>query len=231
MGHRFECEARIGPANVNPSDRHSRRCEPLSNEENYSKRFLNDPMFEIKNAKRSENHKTEKREQSVAPFHERDLGAQPPDCQSRSGKALVDLDNRRQSAPIWRGRSCSLFATAGESIPVAQRKRMKTAMPPCSRALRFTTSSTVIILAVDSAPAVRMSVYQRDRWGIRKSVISIRARDALCIRISPALTRPLPPANSSATPLLNKLLPLRAVIVSTYSGWSPMAASTAITIT
>lgn len=58
-------------------------------------------MFEIKDPERGKDQQTEKREESVAPFHERDLAAQSLGCQSRNGKPLVDLPNRRQSAPVW----------------------------------------------------------------------------------------------------------------------------------
>jgi hypothetical protein len=102
VGHRFERESRIGAAHVNAGHRDSRRREPFTDEQNDSEGFLHDPVLEVNDAEPAKNQQANKRQQTIAPLHSRDVATLFLDCQSRSRKALVDLWNHRQSAPYAR---------------------------------------------------------------------------------------------------------------------------------
>ena len=105
MWHSVQGQTRIGASEINTSQRNSFRCEPLPDNKNNPERLLDHPMLEIKNPQPSENSEAQKREQLIAPFHQRDVAAHQFYCQSRNrGKLLVRLHNRRQSARIWPAR-------------------------------------------------------------------------------------------------------------------------------
>jgi hypothetical protein len=75
---------RIGSSDKNASQRDAFRPESFPDNKDYPERLLYDPMLEIENAQPGENSKTQKREQLIAPFHQRDVPAQKFHCQRKN---------------------------------------------------------------------------------------------------------------------------------------------------
>src|SRR4051794_33860523 len=101
MRHRIDGKTSIGAANVNPCGRHPVRGETLANEENNSKRLLNNPVLDIKNAKAGEGEQAEHRKQLVAPFHgwRSECGRFCLSIPQNRGKPLVSV---RYTGKVWR---------------------------------------------------------------------------------------------------------------------------------
>jgi hypothetical protein len=69
MAHRIERQTRARAAGVGACRTKAARIESLSDEQNNSERFPNDPVLEIKDTEPGKGEETEKRQQLVAPFH------------------------------------------------------------------------------------------------------------------------------------------------------------------
>ena len=77
MRHCIDAQLRVGPANKRAGEGDPLWSEALANEENNSKRSLDDPMLEVENAKPGESQQAQKSEQLIAPLHERDVEGPP----------------------------------------------------------------------------------------------------------------------------------------------------------
>jgi hypothetical protein len=90
--HSVQGQTRIGASEKNTSQGNPFRREALPDNKNYPERLLDDPMLEIKNPQPSENSEAQKREQLIAPFHQRDVAAHQFYCQpATAGNRLSDF--------------------------------------------------------------------------------------------------------------------------------------------
>src|SRR5437879_12139314 len=92
MWHSIQSQVRIGSPEVNTGQCYPFRREAFADNKNYPKRLLYHPMLEIKHTQPSKNGETQKREQLIAPLHQRDVSAREFHCQSaKNEKRLSDF--------------------------------------------------------------------------------------------------------------------------------------------
>ena len=100
MSQRLERERLMYAASRDPSRRDLFGVETFTDEQNNPERLLNDPIFEIENAKCEKGAETEQREHLIAPFHFRDVEARRLRCQRKN--RLVRAMHDPQVARRWR---------------------------------------------------------------------------------------------------------------------------------